>query len=71
MNDENDTAFLGGVFWDHENNSTALRIEFERRIGERFTVEIEAQKFLETDPADLFNSFRRDSFLELSIRRYF
>jgi hypothetical protein len=71
LNDENDTAFLGGVFWDHENDTTALRLEFERRLGERFTLEIEAQKFLETDPTDLFNSFRRDSFLEISVRRYF
>lgn len=71
LNDENDTAILGGVFWDHENDTTSMRFEFERRIGERYTLEIEAQRFLKTASRDLLSSFRKDSFIELSIRRYF
>lgn len=71
LNDENDTAILGGIFWDHENDTTSLRMEFERRIGERYTFEFEAQKFLQTEPADLISFFRKDSFIEISIRRYF
>jgi hypothetical protein len=71
VNDEHDTALLAGLVWDHENGTSSLRTEFERRIGERYTVAIEAQKILETDSADLLHFFRRDSFITLSFRRYF
>ena len=71
LNDEHDTTILAGGFWDYRNQSSALRVEFERRIAQRFTVEIELQKFLQSAPNDLFRAFRRDSFLEVTLRRYF
>jgi len=71
FNDEQDTAILAGGFWDHANDSAAIRLEFERRIATSFTLEIEIQKFLQSAPTDLFRTFRRDSFAEISVRRYF
>lgn len=71
FNDEQDTAILAGGFWDHRNATSAVRVEFERRLGSSYTVEVEFQKFLQTDPNDFLRAFRRDSFLELSIRRWF
>lgn len=71
FNDENDTALLAGGFLDHKNDTSAIRLEFERRFGSNYTVEIELQKFLKTSPSDFLHAFRRDSFLEVSVRRYF
>ncbi|HIG30841.1 MAG TPA: hypothetical protein EYQ50_24775 [Verrucomicrobiales bacterium] len=71
LNDEMDTAFLGGVLWDHVHGTATARIEFERRIGSRFSLGIEGQWFIESEPADLAYFFRNDSFLELELRRYF
>jgi len=71
MNDEKDTALLAGGFWDHRNGTSALRLEFERRLGSSYTLELELEKFVKTDRRDLFRSFHRDSFFEVSLRRYF
>ena len=71
FNDEQDTAILAGGFWDHRNATSAIRLEFERRLGNDYTIEVELQKFLQSDPADLLRSVRRDSFVEVSLRRWF
>lgn len=34
MNDTQNTSLLSGVLWDWNNNTTDLRMEFERRIGD-------------------------------------
>lgn len=71
LNDTMDTAFLGGVFYDHDNGSTAYRVEFERRLGDRYKLLIEGQKFSEAARSDLAYNFRHDSFLQIEFRRYF
>lgn len=70
-NDTQDTALLTGVVWDYENNSTYLRGELERRIGNNYFLNLEAQWFVNSSSEDLLYSLRQDSFVLLSLRRYF
>lgn len=70
-NDTQDTALLAGVLWDWENNTTYLRVEFERRIGENYTINAESQWFAKSTPQDLLYTLRNDSFFILSLSRYF
>jgi hypothetical protein len=70
-NDTHDSAVLAGTFWDHVNHSTTLRLEFERRLGERFTVSLETQWMVSADPNDFAYFFRRDGFVELELRTWF
>ena len=71
LNDEQDTNIIAGAFWDRSNDTTSIRIEFERRIGANYKLEIEFQGFVEVPTRDPFFSFRRDSFLQVDFRRYF
>ncbi len=71
MNDNKDTAFLGGAFYDHDNGTTAYRVEIERRLGDRYKLLIEGQKFSDTARNDLSYNFRQDSYLQIELRRYF
>lgn len=71
LNDEQDTNIIAGTFWDRSNDTSSVRIEFQRRIGANYKLEIEFQGFVEVPVGDPFFSFRRDSFLQVDFRRYF
>ena len=71
LNDEQDTNIIAGTFWDRSNDTTSVRIEFQRRIGANYKLEIEFQGFVEVPVADPFFPFRRDSFVQVDLRRYF
>ncbi len=71
FNDEHDTTFLGGMVYDPDNGATSLRAEFERRLGSKYKLIIEGQSFHNATPHDLTYSLRRDSFLQIALRRYF
>ena len=71
LNDNWDTAILGGAFYDHDNGTTAFRVEFERRLGDRYKLLIKGQKFSDTARNDLSYNFRQDSYLQIELRRYF
>lgn len=70
-NDMQDTAALAGVAVDLDDGSTSARVEFERRLGDAWKLEFQAQFFANVDENNLFDVFRRDSFLTLSLARYF
>ena len=71
FNDTQDSSLLAGAFVDHKSGSTSARLEFERRLGERYTIEVEGQWFAHSDRDDPVFSFRRDSYLRVALRRYF
>jgi hypothetical protein len=71
LNDEPDTNIIAGAIWDRENDTTSLRIEFERRIGANYKLEIQFQGFAEVATNDPLFSVRKDSFLQIDFRRYF
>lgn len=70
-NDDADTSLIAGGFVDAETGSRSLRVEFERRLFGDCKIEIEAQAFLKQDEADPLYPARRDSYLQVSLHRYF
>lgn len=69
LNDANDTSVLGGAIVD--DNGTIAILEAERRLGDRWKLELEARWFFDIDPADpVLGGFRNDSFFTLRLARY-
>jgi hypothetical protein len=71
LNDEQDTNIIAGTFWDSSNDTNSVRIEFERRIGANYKLEIQFQGFAKIAKNDPLFSFRRDSFFQIDFSRYF
>jgi hypothetical protein len=70
LNDIQDTSALLGVITDLENSSTTLRLEAERRIGDRWKIEFESQLFFNIDDTDPLSNFKEDSFFTLRLSRF-
>ncbi len=72
FNDVQDTSILLGGIKDLEQSSTIFSIEASRRFGSSWTAEIEARIFNDIDTSELIlSNFQDDSFLRLSISRFF
>lgn len=70
-NDTQDTSLLAGVFYDRERGSTSWRVEYQRRLGETYRIQIEAQGF-DADTRDFaMSALKRDTFVRLELIRYF
>ena len=51
--------------------ATAIRIEAERRLSERFKLEVESRLFLRTREDDVLRSFARDDFAVVRLSWFF
>ena len=72
FNDTQDTSILIGGITDLENSSKIFSLEASRRFGSTWTAEIEARIFSDIDDNELIlSNFREDSFLRISISKYF
>jgi hypothetical protein len=71
LNDIQDTAILVGAVVDAEDQSTVFSIEAERRLGERWKIEVESRWFINVGRDNLLESVRDDDYLTLRLRRYF
>lgn len=71
LNDEQDTNIVAGAFWDSSNDTTSIRVEFERRVGSNYKLEILISQFAEVAINDPLFSLRSDSFFQIYLRRYF
>ena len=71
LNDTQDTAILAGGTYDIETSASSVRVEFERRLGSQYFVSVEGQWFANIVNRDLTRFFSDDSFVQLSVRRYF
>ncbi|MEM7195026.1 MAG: hypothetical protein AAF402_08755 [Pseudomonadota bacterium] len=71
FNDAQDTALLAGAIVDLEDQTTSLRLEAERRLGQSWKIEIEAQILVNEDERNPVNGFASDDFLLLSLAKYF
>ncbi|WP_339863161.1 hypothetical protein [Paremcibacter congregatus] len=71
LNDTQDTSVLFGGIVDHDNGSTLLSIEAERRLSPNWKVELEGRFFVNIDAADPSHILARDDFLTLRLLRYF
>ncbi|MDY8134363.1 hypothetical protein [Aquimarina sp. 2201CG5-10] len=72
FNDTQDTSILIGGISDLESSSKIFSLEASRRFGSSWTAEIEARIFSDIDQSELIlSNFRQDSFLRISISKYF
>lgn len=71
LNDEQSTEVLGGVIADLDRSTRLGFVEFSRRVGNRWRVEAEMRTFADVGADDIVYSFRKDSFLQLTVARYF
>ncbi len=72
LNDIENTEFLAGLTTDTKTGEMLGFIETSRRFGENWVAEIEARLFLNSDgEQDIFEGFKNDSFINISIGRYF
>ena len=71
LNDTQDTVLLAGVVVDLEDGALAARVEAERRLTDRLTLEVESRLFGNVAPASLLEVFSHDSFLMTRLSVYF
>ena len=62
LNDTQDTQALVGAILDRNHGSTALSVELERRIGNKWKIEVESRHFFNTSQQDVLDTFRSDDF---------
>jgi hypothetical protein len=63
LNDTKDTAVLAGAIVDRHDGSIAALLEASRRLGEHFTLEIEARWFTNVTSDNALTVFQQDSYL--------
>lgn len=73
FNDPQDTSILIGGIADLEKSSKIFSVEASRRFGSTWTAALETRIFTAIDPNNelLLTNFQNDSFLKLSISKYF
>ena len=71
FNDAAGAEVLGGIIRDVEGDATALNLEASRRIGERWTIELEARAWAGTDRDDPLFALRRDDYVQITLSRFF
>jgi hypothetical protein len=70
-NDIAGTRVLAGVIVDIDNQSTFGNMEAIRRLGEAWTISLEARFFSNIDKSDPLYPLREDDYIELELSRYF
>ena len=71
LNDTQDTALLAGAVVDLEDGTVAARVETERRLTDRLTLELESRLFGRVDSGNILQSFRNDSFVTVRLSLFF
>ena len=71
FNDVGSTSILAGAIVDHKSGATSITIEASRRLGERWTIDLESLSFFDVPPTDLLYSVRRDGYVQLRLSRFF
>ncbi len=71
LNDIQDTQVLAGLTTDTKNGEMLGVVEASRRIGERWVIAIECRLFMNAEEGTIFSGFSNDSFINLSISRFF
>jgi hypothetical protein len=71
LNDMVSTEVLAGVILDYKTGTGNFLVEASRRLRKNWQLIIEARGLGGSSPNELLYSFRRDSFVQLEIRRYF
>jgi hypothetical protein len=71
LNDMESTELLAGIILDLDQEERAFSLEFERRLSDHLSLEIEGQIYDNIDENDILSGFAKDSYLELRLSWYF
>lgn len=71
FNDVQSTELLGGGVYDLEFGNWFYFIEASRRLGDRWRLELDVRIFSNLDARDPDGVIRRDSYVQLSLARFF
>ncbi len=71
LNDVDSSEALFGAIIDRHDQSVALFVEAERRLGDRWKFELESRWLLDVDEGNPLTSFEDDSFITLRLSRFF
>jgi len=71
LNDEQDTSLLAGAVVDRSTRSTALSLEAERRLSDRFKLALEGRVLTNIDDRDALYAIRNDDVLIVRLSTYF
>jgi hypothetical protein len=71
LNDPQSTEILAGPTVDRRTQATFLNVEAIRRIGDRWTIELEARAFINVPPSDVLFALRRDDYIGIRLAWYF
>ena len=72
LNDIQDTAFFFSIMQDREHSTNILFLEFDRRLSDQWSMNVEGFHPLNTDEKDVqMYPIRRDSFIELRLNYNF
>ena len=71
FNDVGDTSILAGAVIDDHTGATLVTVEASRRLGDRWTIEVESLSFFDVPPTGLLYSVRRDDYVQVRLSRYF
>ena len=71
LNDVSDTEFLGGIIFDHEDQTQFYVMETARRFGDNWKVELDVRFFSNINSAAPEVGINHDDHLQLRVARYF
>jgi len=71
LNDTQSSEVLAGIFVDRNDHSYQFSVEAERRLGDRYKLELESRWFLNTSKSPVLSAFKQDSHVILRLSRYF
>ena len=70
LNDVQSTEVLAGIIHDRHSDAKQFSFEANRRLGEQWTLEVEARVFADIGPGDQNYSMRDDDYVQISIARH-
>ncbi|TCK18782.1 hypothetical protein DFR30_2066 [Thiogranum longum] len=71
LNDTQSSELLAGVIVDRNDRAYQLSVEAERRLGDRWKLELESRWFLNTRKSPVLSAFKQDSHVTFRLSRYF
>ena len=71
LNDVQDSSALAGAIIDIDDQSTIFFVEAERRLGDKFKVEVEGRFFINIKENISLKNFENDSFITLRLSYFF
>lgn len=71
FNDKQSTDFLGGAIIDLNNGTSRIFFEASRRLAQSWKLSLESNVFTNVAQGEYFYLLRKDSYLQISISKYF